>query len=41
MKKHNFPKLQLSIPNPCHEESNEMTPVKGGRFCHQCDRHVD
>jgi len=40
MKKQKQPKLQLSIPEPCHEKWEEMTPLQGGRFCHQCDRHI-
>ncbi|MEM8527230.1 MAG: T9SS type A sorting domain-containing protein [Bacteroidota bacterium] len=40
MKKHKQPSFQLTIPEPCNEKWSEMTPVQGGRFCHQCDRHI-
>ncbi|MEM1325529.1 MAG: carboxypeptidase-like regulatory domain-containing protein [Bacteroidota bacterium] len=39
MKKQNAV-LQLHIPKPCDQKWANMTPVKGGRFCHQCDRHI-
>lgn len=32
--------LKLSIPTPCDKKWSEMTPVKGGNFCHQCTTRV-
>jgi uncharacterized protein YdeI (BOF family) len=34
------PKLSLSIPKPCHENWNAMTPELQGRFCGQCSKTV-
>ncbi len=31
---------KLSIPSPCHEDWNKMTPNEKGRFCNQCDKTV-
>ena len=32
--------LQLTIPEPCHEKWNEMTPQQQGRFCGSCQKVV-
>lgn len=32
--------LKITIPEPCHENINKMTPVKGGRFCGSCEKTV-
>ena len=31
---------QFSIPKPCHEDWNAMTPTEQGRFCSQCSKNV-
>jgi TonB-dependent SusC/RagA subfamily outer membrane receptor len=33
-------KLQLSIPEPCHESWQRMTPTDQGRFCNACAKEV-
>jgi hypothetical protein len=33
-------KIELSIPKPCHEKWNEMSPGNGGRFCGACNKTV-
>jgi TonB-dependent SusC/RagA subfamily outer membrane receptor len=33
-------KLQLSIPEPCHENWQQMTPTQQGRFCNACAKEV-
>lgn len=32
--------LQLSIPEPCHENWHYMTPTEQGRFCNACTKEV-
>ncbi len=33
-------KLQLSIPEPCHENWHNMAPTDQGRFCNTCAKEV-
>lgn len=33
-------KMQLSIPQPCHENWQNMTPTEQGRFCNACAKEV-
>lgn len=32
--------IQISIPNPCTEDWNKMTPAEQGRFCSSCQKCV-
>lgn len=32
--------IQISIPKPCHENWEEMTPMEKGRFCESCQQQV-
>jgi len=32
--------IQISIPSPCHEDWNNMTPAEQGRFCSRCQKVV-
>ncbi|HLO69646.1 MAG TPA: hypothetical protein VK167_02170 [Flavipsychrobacter sp.] len=32
--------IQISIPQPCHEDWNKMTPTEQGRFCNSCQKCV-
>jgi Secretion system C-terminal sorting domain len=32
--------LQISIPKPCHQDWNKMTPEERGRFCSVCQKTV-
>jgi hypothetical protein len=34
------PIQSISIPKPCHENWNQMTPVEQGRHCMQCSKTV-
>lgn len=33
-------KINLSIPQPCHEDWNKMMPQEKGRFCNSCNKTV-
>ncbi|NJB36614.1 carboxypeptidase-like regulatory domain-containing protein [Croceivirga sp. JEA036] len=33
-------RIQLSIPNPCSENWNQMTPTQQGAFCQSCAKEV-
>lgn len=37
--KYNQP-IQISVPNPCHEDWSKMTPKEQGRFCSSCQKSV-
>jgi hypothetical protein len=34
------PIKSISIPKPCHQNWNRMTPVEQGRYCTQCSKTV-
>jgi hypothetical protein len=33
-------KIQLSIPEPCHQNWDKMNPTEQGRFCNACAKQV-
>jgi hypothetical protein len=33
-------KYKITIPEPCHEDWNKMTPNNNGRFCSSCSKNV-
>lgn len=33
-------KIKVTIPKPCHEDWNQMTPVEQGRACEICQKNV-
>lgn len=32
--------IELTVPEPCHESWNDMTPTEKGRFCASCQKDV-
>lgn len=36
----NYPKIKISIPEPCHEDWNQMNPTEKGKFCGICTKEV-
>ena len=40
MEKQNNMENKISIPKPCSENWNSMSPNKNGRFCNTCDKTV-
>lgn len=32
--------IELTVPEPCHENWNDMTPTEKGRFCASCQKDV-
>ncbi|MBC8756229.1 carboxypeptidase-like regulatory domain-containing protein [Kordia sp. YSTF-M3] len=35
-----YPEIKVSIPEPCHEDWNNMTPTEKGKFCGVCTKEV-
>ena len=33
-------KFKITIPKPCHEDFNKMTPTEKGKFCKSCSKEV-
>lgn len=33
-------KINISIPKPCHENWQKMSPLEKGRFCDSCQKQV-
>jgi hypothetical protein len=33
-------KHKITIPEPCHEDWNKMTPNDNGRFCGSCSKNI-
>jgi hypothetical protein len=40
LENHMETKHKITIPKPCHEDWNKMTPDKTGRFCNSCSKSV-
>jgi hypothetical protein len=36
----NMKKINLSIPEPCHENWDQMAPIERGKFCSSCQKSV-
>ncbi len=35
-----YPKIKVSVPEPCHEDWNKMNPTQKGKFCNVCTKEV-
>lgn len=35
-----YPEIKVTIPEPCHEDWNKMTPTQKGKFCGVCTKEV-